>query len=280
MKKKNSKIQFVRRLLLVGFLTLLLSGMIDRSFLFVLLMILIALLTGAFFCGWLCPFGALQELMGNMAWKLKLPRLRIPAGMERFLRLFRYLLLALSITGLGFILFLSTPHTTFLAELEGSIRYVTRGAWILMGFFILLSLFIDRPFCRYFCTEGAQYGLLSMGRLFSIRRNKEDCINCGLCDRSCPMQIEISKCSHVRNPQCNNCFQCLEKCPRPGALRYGWVLKKRTQVTGVKHEKAIEIIRSQKGLQFDPDIVASFLRVSDQIKEIHQNLSDDLRQAK
>ncbi len=225
MHKKRTKVQIIRRLLPLGFLALILTGVFSGSFMFVILLMLLSLVTGPFFCGWLCPYGALQELMGSIGRSLSLPRLRVPAGLERFLVYLRYLIFGLSMTGLGFILFLSSPHSTFLSGVSGSVSYITAAAWGLMGFFILLSLFLDRPFCRYFCTEGAQYGLLSLGRLFSIRREKELCIDCGLCDRSCPMQISISEYSHVRNPQCNNCFNCLMNCPRSGALSYGWVIK-------------------------------------------------------
>ncbi|MDC7223179.1 MAG: 4Fe-4S dicluster domain-containing protein, partial [Spirochaetales bacterium] len=97
---------------------------------------------------------------------------------------------------------------------------------ILLAVFLLLSLFTDRPYCRYFCTEGARYGALSMGRLFSIRRNTESCINCKLCDRACPMGITVSQVKHVRNGQCVNCFECIAACPKKNTLSYGWVFQK------------------------------------------------------
>ncbi len=222
---KKIKIQIVRRLMPLVYLTLFLYGIVVSSFEFIALMMLVSLLTGAFFCGWLCPFGAMQELMGTIGRKLKLPRFRVPQRVEKFLRLLRYMVLALSMTGLGIILFLTEPNSTFLAGLSGSVSYVTASAWILTGVLILLSLFVDRPFCRYLCSEGAMYGLVSMGRLFSIKRDSDVCIDCGLCDRICPMEVRISDRSHIRNPQCNNCFKCIDKCPASGVLSYGWAVK-------------------------------------------------------
>ena len=206
-------------------LGLFMGGMISGHFIFVLLVMFVSLVTGPFFCGWLCPFGALQELMGNLGRFLRIPRLRIPDRIEGGLRFLRYLLLAMSIGGLGFVLFLSSPNSSFQGLLTGAVSYITVSAWVLMALFLLFSLFIDRPFCRYFCVEGAQYGLFSLGRLFSIKRDRELCVDCKVCDRICPMQVKVSRGGHVRNPQCNNCFKCIKKCPRSGALRYGWVFK-------------------------------------------------------
>lgn len=107
--------------------------------------------------------------------------------------------------------------------------YTSVLTWIMLGSFILLSLFFNRPYCRYFCSEGARYGLLSLARIFTIKRDEEKCINCGKCSRSCPTQIDVASKKHIRNFQCINCFKCIEACPVKGALKYSFFYTKKTK---------------------------------------------------
>jgi ferredoxin-type protein NapH len=200
---------------------LLFTGIIYKSFTIIIIFFASSFLFGAFHCGWLCPFGFLQDQMGRLGRKLHLPLFKIPVKWDRILRFSRYILWAIGMTGLGFVYFLNQPYSSFMSVLSGYADTVVTAAWILMGLFLMGSLFIEKPFCRYFCTEGAQYGLLSLGRIFTIRR-ASSCINCKACDRSCPMGIEVSKINKLRNSQCTNCFQCLQACPIDKALTYGW----------------------------------------------------------
>jgi polyferredoxin len=72
-------------------------------------------------------------------------------------------------------------------------------------------------------TEAAKYGVLSMTRIFSIKRDEDSCISCRKCDKACPMNIQVSKHDQVRNGQCINCMKCIETCPVPGTLNYSKV---------------------------------------------------------
>lgn len=219
--------QIVRLILPVLFAFFFTTGLMARNMFFMLIFMGSALLAGAFYCGWCCPFGALQEWLNKLGKFLKIPQLKIPPTIERWLRLSRYILLGLSSLGFAAVLFLLSPYGTFYAVLMNNLTYLTRGIIILFGLFLLLSLFITRPFCRYFCPEGARYGAVSLGRLFSIRRNGDKCISCGKCNRSCPVQIQVSNKNHVRNSQCINCFECIAACPVDGALSYQWVIEKK-----------------------------------------------------
>ncbi len=67
---------------------------------------------------------------------------------------------------------------------------------------------------------------MSLLRPFTIKRNVDTCINCGKCDKACPMQINISKAGKLRSPQCVNCFECTSACPVNGAMEYGFVFAK------------------------------------------------------
>ena len=174
---------------------------------------------GVFFCGWCCPFGTLQEWIASFARHLKIPRFYPPQKIQFILQFSRYIFLVLTFMGYTFVLLKGRSifvHQLFIGTLTGV------SITILIGF-ILLSLFIDRPFCNYFCTMGALYGLCSPLRLFSIKRNPKACVHCHLCDKTCPMHICIEKNNFVRHPNCINCMKCIERCPKQ-CLAYRFVL--------------------------------------------------------
>jgi polyferredoxin len=80
---------------------------------------------------------------------------------------------------------------------------------------LALSLFVERPFCKYACPFGAMQGVFNLFRVFGIRRNASTCIDCKACDRVCPMNIEVSKAGRVRNHQCITCLECTSEIPAP-----------------------------------------------------------------
>ncbi len=225
--KWNRSLRGVRAVLPIAYTALLLNGLVTKNIVIMLVLMGSTLLGGAWFCGWLCPFGFAQDWTARVARFLRIPRLRIPVGIEKYFRFLRYVLLALSFTGLAFVLFVQTPYGSAMGLVDRNLSFVTQGAWILLGAFLFLSLFVDRPFCRYFCPEGARYGLISLARVFTIKRDESKCVSCGSCDRRCPAQIEVSGSSEVRNAQCINCFECIAACPVKGTLSYGWAFSKK-----------------------------------------------------
>ena len=226
MKIKTKWYSIVRAVMPILYTLLVVRGFLTKSMVIMLLIMGSTLLSGPWICGWLCPFGFIQDWLGRLARFLKLPRLRIPDRIEKYLRFLRYVLAALSFTGLGFILFLQTPYASLWGVVDWNLSFITQGAWILFGIFLFLSLFVDRPFCRYFCSEGARYGVASMARVFTIKRDEKKCVSCGKCDNACPSQISVSTKRTVRDAQCINCFQCIAACPVKGTLKYGWAFGK------------------------------------------------------
>lgn len=174
---------------------------------------------GMFFCGWVCPFGAIQDWLRYAGKRVSGVTLRIPERLNRYLLLSRYvvpfLAAALALTALN-------SRHAFAALLTG--REVAVAASVFLGAMLFLSLFMDRPFCKYLCGFGAKAGLTSVLRVFTVKRDREKCVGCGRCDRSCIMGVEVSKAHAVRDPHCVNCGNCVTACPAPGALEPGFAL--------------------------------------------------------
>lgn len=165
---------------------------------------------GVFFCGFICPFGAIQDWIGMICKKIGIPRFKVPQHIQQYLQCLRYLFYALSSVGITFVIFSARfefNHKVFLSVFEWSV-YGT------IGLFLILSIFTDRPFCNYFCPKGAFFGMLSVMRLVSISRNENKCIHCHLCDKVCPMNIAVEQTDFVRHPNCINCMKCISACPK------------------------------------------------------------------
>ena len=215
-----------RKIVQIAFLILSVLGLVTVNYTLFVLFLVTSLLLGPFFCGWLCPFGLAQDLLSKIAKVLKLPKLIIPSKIERFLKFTRYILFTFVFLGFSFALLLDSPYRVFSGVLSWNFMFISIGSWILFGAVIVMGLFVERPFCRYLCSEGARYGAVSILRAFSIKRDASICIDCKKCDKSCPMQIDVSTVKFIRDPQCNNCFECINACPVDGCLTYNFILKK------------------------------------------------------
>ena len=169
------------------------------------------LAVGVFFCGWVCPFGAIQDWLGFLARKLHLPRFQIPWKYQRFLQLSRYIW-AVLITFAG-------VHYAFLSArfyfqdnlIHNNLSWISATT---LAVFLVAGLFLDRPFCNYFCMKGAVDGLMSVIRPVSIRRDPKTCIHCHLCNKVCPMNVPVEGTNFVRHPNCINCMKCVCACPQ------------------------------------------------------------------
>ena len=168
------------------------------------------LVVGVFFCGWVCPFGTIQDWLGWIAKKCKLPHYKMPWKVQEYLQFLRYIFLGLMFVGITFSF--SNARFYFQDNLIHNMLSITSG--ITLAVFLLISLFFDRPFCNYFCMKGAADGLMSIIRPFSISRNNKSCIHCHLCDKVCPMNISVENTNFMRHPNCINCMQCVSKCPK------------------------------------------------------------------
>ena len=161
------------------------------------------------FCGWVCPYGSLTELLFKLGRKLKLPNLELPDWIHLKLRWLRYVILV-ALVGV----FLVSPVLgERLAEVEPFkttffVRPWLREAGYLAWWVLLLvaSLFTFRPFCRYICPLGAALAIPGSVR-FSGPRRREFCSQCKICTRTCePRAIRPNGTIDPR--ECLSCMEC------------------------------------------------------------------------
>jgi NosR/NirI family transcriptional regulator, nitrous oxide reductase regulator len=163
------------------------------------------------FCGWLCPFGALQEFAAYIGGRLKLPQVQIPYAVDRVLRLTKYLILA-AIIGTAFF---STPVAEGIAEVEPFKTAITLGfdrAWpyvLYASAILVLSAFVFKGFCLYLCPLGAALALLGRARAFNwIPRRKECGTPCQLCSKRCSYGA-IEPTGKIKYDECFQCMDCV-----------------------------------------------------------------------
>jgi len=239
MKKNMKKIQKVRLATQVLFAGLTITAIAMDLPVLKILILLTTILGGIFYCGWACSFGFIQDMASKLGRKLGIKQRQLPESVHKVAVYMRYILAVLTMAlATEFVMDLMQfeARGAFLALISG--RIPTMGVLVVIGFFMILSMKYDRVYCRYICPEGARYGILSLVRPFTLKRNENTCIGCGKCDRACPMQIKISKSEKLRSPQCVNCFECVSSCPVDGALDYGYVFSKnRSMETDEKTKK-------------------------------------------
>jgi polyferredoxin len=165
-----------------------------------------ALLWGRIFCGYICPFGALQELL-----HFKRISRTIPSVGDRYLTRVKYVLLGYLVVRV-----LVTGQVILQGYTPFKALFTWGGTPLSIGLtliFAILSLIMYRPFCRYVCPLGAFLAILSRFRLFKVRVSSH-CVNCGLCERVCKSRAIAGKSPRIDSSECILCGDCLLKCPK------------------------------------------------------------------
>lgn len=190
----------------------------ESAFILMYIVFALALLVGPAFCGWVCPLGSFQEWLGKLGRKISPKKFNkfIPAGTDRYLKYLRYgvLIWVVYVTATSATLFFA-DYDPYYALFNFWTGEVATSSLIILGVVILASLFVERPFCKYACPYGAVLGVFNLFRVFKIKRNISTCIDCKVCDRTCPMNIEVSTGRTVRDHQCISCLKCTSEdaCP-------------------------------------------------------------------
>ena len=160
------------------------------------------------FCGWLCPFGALQELSNRLAKRLGLKQVTVPHGVNTRLATLKYVIFLL-LFGVSLYDLAVAERLSEIEPFKTSIilRFVRDWPFVVFAVALLVAgLFIERFFCRYLCPLGAALAIPARLRIFNWLRRYHECGNpCQRCNVECPVQA-IEPTGGI-NP--NECIQCL-----------------------------------------------------------------------
>ncbi len=162
------------------------------------------------FCGWLCPFGALQELLNEAARRIGIPQVGVPYAWHKRLSGLKYVLfLALFGVSLGDMAFAEQ-----LAEIEPFktvvlLDFMREWRFVLFALALLATgLFVGRFYCRYLCVLGAALAIPARGRMFDwLRRRKQCGRECQLCAEKCMVEA-IDPLGQINANECLYCMQC------------------------------------------------------------------------
>jgi len=189
------------------------------------ILLLYSVMFGRMICGWLCPFGLIQELL----YKIKTPKLK-KSPVTRLLSYLKYVILVFFV----FIVpityaFKDTPLPAFCkyicpaGTIEGGLLLLSNKVnasyfsmlgpiftwkFLMMVAIVVGSIFAFRLFCRFLCPLGALYGLFNKISFFGIKVNMDKCTRCNLCVSHCKLDIH-----HVGDQECISCGECIDVCP-------------------------------------------------------------------
>ncbi len=224
---------------LVALGTALTTGTLYAGLIWAAVTVVLTVLLGRFFCGWVCPLGTIQQFFGWLGRRGRPLQQRIKANRYHRWQLLKYyllvVLLAMSIvrprilaTGLVDPIPLVYRSVTLVAlpladapmqKLSASPR-LYEWSWLIGSVFLAIvavSVFVPRFYCRFVCPLGAMLGVLGRFALFRIGKTVPQCRDCGLCEADC--EGACNPAGQIRHSECVLCVNCLGACP-DGVLRY------------------------------------------------------------
>ena len=214
-------------------------------------LILLGVLLGRFICGFLCPFGWLQDLLH------KIPSRKLPTKKLKPLTYLKYVVLLLTVillpalvvndVGMGDPFFCKyiCPQGVLegaipLAAVDQGIRSALGALFnwklaVLIAIVVLAVLFY-RPFCKWICPLGAFYGLMNKVSLLGIKVDQHKCISCGTCAAACKMDVTITE--SLNSTECIRCGECISACPTCAvSFRYGLDLPEKNSCATAMKDK-------------------------------------------
>ncbi|HEX3029885.1 MAG TPA: 4Fe-4S binding protein, partial [Clostridia bacterium] len=185
----------------------------------------LTLLFGRFFCGWMCAFGTLGDLIYSLSKKIFKTNLKVGKKLDGILKYAKFLVLVflmVFVWGMGYKVFKSSnPWDVFgmLATIgkKPDISYVLSDlapGLVILLLIIGMSFIIERFFCRYLCPLGAVFAIISKLRITKIGKPAKACGKCRICTDNCPMGISMYEKDIIGSGECINCFKCTLVCPR------------------------------------------------------------------
>ncbi len=192
------------------------------------MMMLFGVVLGRLICGFLCPFGMIQDLLH----RIPSPKWKLPKAIDQPLRYLKYVILVVMVILLPIFLTndfgIAPPYfckwVCPAGTLEGAFPLMSKnvslrsaiGALFHWKVFVLIvivlsSVVIARPFCKYLCPLGAFYGLFHRFGCYQLHLDDAKCTGCKSCERNCPMNVEILK--NINSVECIRCGKCKAICP-------------------------------------------------------------------
>jgi NosR/NirI family nitrous oxide reductase transcriptional regulator len=162
------------------------------------------------FCGWLCPFGALQELLAQLSRALDVPQWHPSAVLEQRLRIGKYIA-AITVLMLGVTAIDPSGIATEVEPFKTAITAKFTRAWPYVayaGALLAIGLFSERAYCRFLCPLGGVLAMLDRLHLVNMLKRRPECGRpCHLCERSCPVGA-IEKSGKIVTAECFQCLDC------------------------------------------------------------------------
>ncbi|MGD9677681.1 MAG: 4Fe-4S binding protein [Vulcanibacillus sp.] len=254
--KKQKSIRVHRHIIQGLFLALsiylIINFLPSREFMLVALALIltIAIVFRTGFCGWLCPIGTIVDFISRLGEKISGLALFKPVKkrykkwvknnivvlnkIDKYARLFKYV----------FLLWILQAAFLSIASIKSEDEHgIITVLYLVIGL-LVLGLFVDRAWCKYACPLGAIIGIFGKLSPTKVTRDEDLCINCNLCTKSCPMNIDVAKKQYVKSLDCNTCLMCVDACPVEGALdlkiNVPFVGKDKSRVTEIIDEQAVE----------------------------------------
>ena len=199
------------------------------SFYVIGFLMVIGSLMGRFVCGWLCPFGLVQDLLHKLPFVKKIRNVPF----DKQLRYLKYIIFAVFVIAMPLLLTgsagygspwfckLICPSGTLLGGiplvssnpgLQRTIGFLFGWKISILVLIVILSTMIYRPFCKYLCPLGAVYGIFNRFSLYRFEVDQEKCTGCGLCHRKCDMNIRVFE--NPNSAECIRCGKCIQTCPQ------------------------------------------------------------------
>lgn len=210
------------------------------SFYVIGFLILVGVCLGRFVCGWLCPFGLVQDIVYQIPFVKKYKNIyghKIVKYLKYVILILFVIILPLfvvNIIGQGSPWFCKyiCPSGTLMAgiplvamntPLQQAIGFLYYWKISILILLILLSIVVYRPFCKYLCPLGAIYGMFHSVAFYRYDVDVEKCVQCGKCQKSCNMDISVWQ--NPNSPECIRCGDCIKCCPTE-AIEKTNILKK------------------------------------------------------
>ena len=215
---------------------------------------LFGVVLGRLICGFLCPFGLVQDLLH----KIPVRKMSVPPKVDKPLRYLKYAILILLV--FLFPIFLvnefgiappyfckwlcpagilegAIPALSNNETLRASLGFLFSWKATVLAIVVLASMFVYRPFCKYLCPLGGIYGLFNRFALFQMNVDQNKCIDCKKCEQICPMQVEVLK--NINSTECIRCGRCKHACPT-GAIYSGFSIKENSSAKKTNGQRISE----------------------------------------